>query len=125
MVSGLYAGLLALLLVWLSFNVIKHRRAKKVRLGDGNDPNLIAAIRAQGNAAEYIPITLVLLVLLELAKAPSLILHVAGILMLAGRVMHAKGLLTDNLQYRVWGMQCTFLVIISLAVADVLYAIYL
>ena len=35
MVSSIYASILALLIVWLSLNVIKLRRANKVILGDG------------------------------------------------------------------------------------------
>jgi uncharacterized membrane protein YecN with MAPEG domain len=69
MISSFYAALLALLIVWLSLRVIKLRRTKKVRLGDGGEPELQTAIRAQGNATEYIPISLILLALLELNGA--------------------------------------------------------
>jgi uncharacterized protein len=67
MVSSIYAGILALLIVWLSLNVIKLRRGNKVSLGDGGFPELQNAIRAQGNATEYIPISFILLILLELS----------------------------------------------------------
>lgn len=50
MISGLYAGFSALLVVGLSLNVIKLRRSHKVALGDGNFPGLQNAIRAHGNA---------------------------------------------------------------------------
>ncbi len=43
MISSLYAAMLALLIVWLSLRVIKLRREKKVRLGDGGEPELQAA----------------------------------------------------------------------------------
>lgn len=69
MISSFYAAILALLIVWLSLRVIKLRRIKKVRLGDGGEPELQVAIRAQGNATEYVPISLILLVLLELSGA--------------------------------------------------------
>ncbi|MGR9088197.1 MAG: MAPEG family protein [Gammaproteobacteria bacterium] len=48
MISSLYASLLALLIVWLSLRVIMIRRTKKVRLGDGGEPELQTAIRAHG-----------------------------------------------------------------------------
>jgi uncharacterized protein len=124
MISAIYAGILALLIVWLSLNVIKIRRANKVILGDGGLPALQNAIRAQGNAAEYIPISLILLILLEFSGATYLLVHLAGITLMIGRVIHAKGLLTENLHYRVLGMQFTIVTIISLASADILFSLY-
>lgn len=123
MISSIYAALSALLIVWLSFGVIKLRRAKQVKLGDGNEPELQAAIRAQGNATEYIPISLILLVLLELSKAPVALIHVSGCLIIAGRILHAKALRTDNLRYRVLGMQLTFFAIIGMVIANLVYGV--
>ena len=123
MVSSLYAGLLALLIIWLSFNVIKLRRAKKIRLGDGNDPEIQAAIRAQGNATEYIPIALVLLALLEFNHVHVMLLHLAGIALCIGRFLHAQGLLSNNLKLRVFGMQLTIFTIVPLALINIGYAL--
>ncbi|SJM89591.1 MAPEG family protein [Crenothrix polyspora] len=121
MISSIYAALSALWIVWLSFGVIKVRRAKQVKLGDGNEPELQAAIRAHGNATEYIPISLILLVLLDVNKAPGLLIHVGGCLIVAGRIVHAKALLSDNLQFRVLGMQITLITIVVLAFANLIY----
>ncbi len=122
MISSLYAALLALLIVWLSLGVINLRRAKKVSLGDGGEPELQTAIRAQGNATEYIPISLILLALLELSGAHMAIVHFCGSAILAGRLLHAKGLLADNLRYRVLGMQVTIFTLVGLALANLAYA---
>lgn len=122
MISALYAAMLALLLVWLALRVIKVRREKLVRLGDGGEFALQSAIRAHGNAAEYIPIALILLTLLELSGGPAVLVHLGGIAMLAGRILHAKGLLTDSLRFRILGMQMTLFTLIGLAVANVIYA---
>ena len=124
MISSLYAAMLALLIVWLSLRVIKLRREKKVRLGDGGEPELQAAIRAQGNATEYIPISLTLLVLLELSGAHAALVHSGGIAMLVGRILHARGLLTESLRYRILGMQVTIFTLIGLAVANLAYVVY-
>jgi uncharacterized protein len=124
MISSIYAALAALWIVWLSLGVIKVRRAKQVKLGDGNEPELQAAIRAQGNATEYIPISLILLVLLELNSGHAVLIHLGGITLLAGRIIHAKGLLTDNLRYRILGMQATIFTIIGLAVANIAYTVF-
>lgn len=124
MVSSIYAGILALLIVWLSLNVIKLRRANKVKLGDGGVPELQNAIRAQGNAAEYIPISLILLVLLELSSASHWLVHLAGVALIIGRILHAKGLLSENLRYRVLGMQFTIFTIVGLATVNIFYNAY-
>lgn len=124
MISSIYAALLALLIVWLALQVIKVRRAKRVRLGDGGEPELLAAIRAHGNATEYIPVSLILLILLELNGAQMALVHSGGIALLAGRLLHAKGMLSDNLRYRVLGMQITIFTLIGLAIANLVYAAY-
>lgn len=124
MVSSIYAGILALLIVYLSLNVIKLRRANKVILGDGGVAQLQNAIRAQGNATEYIPITLILLILLEFSGANVWFVHIGGIAIIVGRLAHAKGLLSENLRYRVLGMQVTFFTIIGLATTNIFYALY-
>ena len=124
MISSIYAGILALLIVWLSLNVIKLRRSKKVILGDGGETDLQYAIRAQGNATEYIPISLILLVLLEISGAAVWLVHLGGIAIIVGRLLHAKGLLAQSLNYRILGMQFTFFTIIGLASINIAYALY-
>lgn len=104
--------------------MIKLRRAKRIRLGDGGDPELQAAIRAQGNATEYVPLSLILLVLIELNHAHAALLHLGGVVLVAGRMAHARGLLTDNLRYRVLGMQLTLYTLIGLAILNLAYVIY-
>ncbi|MCC6206841.1 MAG: MAPEG family protein [Gammaproteobacteria bacterium] len=123
MITSFYAAMLALLIVWLSLRVIRMRWAKKVRLGDGGDSELQAAIRAQGNAAEYVPLSLVLLALLELGGAHMALLHAGGLSVLVGRLLHARGLLTETLHYRKLGMQITIFALIGLALANLVYAV--
>ena len=90
-VTPIYAGLLALLLVLLSFGVIRARVRGGVSVGDGNDKAVIKAMRVQANCAEYAPIGIVLLLLAELQSAPVWALHLAGATLLAGRMFHAWG----------------------------------
>lgn len=122
MISSYYAAALALLLIQLAMGVIRLRRQHQVRLGDGDHPDLQAAIRAQANAAEYIPLALVLLVVLELNGGHWLLLHLAGLTLVIGRILHARALATDSIRLRVLGMQCTLFPIIGLALACVGYA---
>lgn len=122
MISSIYAALLALSIVGLSLNVIKLRRGKRVLLGDGDDEELQYAIRAQGNATEYIPISLILLILLELSGAHPVLIHLSGLAILAGRIVHARGLLQRNLPNRILGMKITFWTIIMMSFLALIYA---
>lgn len=124
MITAVYASILALLVVWLSLRVIRVRRAKKIRLGDGGDAELQGAIRAHANAVEYIPLSMILLFLLEASGGHALLIHIAGLAVVAGRVIHARGLLSDALRERVLGMQLTLFTIIGLALACFAYAGY-
>lgn len=122
--TSIYAGLCGLLMVWLALQTIKVRRANKVKLGDGGDFELQSAIRAHGNFAEYMPITIILLFLLEYNGMHYLVIHVIGIAFLVGRWTHAQGLLKDNLRKRVMGMGFTLNIIIGLAIANIILTIF-
>lgn len=92
-VTPLYAALCGLLLIVLSLRVIRLRHAHDVRLGDGGQPALQAATRAQANFIEYVPLALLLLYFLELSRqAPVWVLHVLGALLFLGRILHALAL---------------------------------
>ena len=122
--TSIYAGLCGLLMAWLAIQTIKVRRANKVKLGDGGIFELQSAIRAHGNFAEYMPITIILLFLLEHNGAPALLIHVIGLAFLYGRWTHAQGLLKDNLRKRVTGMGYTLNILIGLAISNIVLAIF-
>jgi len=65
MVSALYAVLGALLLVKFSFDVVRLRTQYHVGYGDGGFSELQVAIRVHGNAVEYVPIGLILLLFMD------------------------------------------------------------
>ncbi|MCE1690516.1 MAPEG family protein, partial [Enterobacter hormaechei] len=92
MVSSLYIVLGALLLIKLSLDVVKLRTQYQVAYGDGGFYELQTAIRVHGNAVEYIPISMLLLVMMEMNGAPVWMLHICGLVLLAGRVLHYFGL---------------------------------
>ena len=119
---SIYAGLCGLMMVWLAVQTIKTRRANKVRLGDGGVQALQAAIRAHGNFAEYMPIVLILLFLLEYNGAYPILIHVVGSAFIIGRYFHAIGMLTDNLRQRRLGMILTLNILIGLAIANIVLA---
>ena len=90
--SALWVGLHILLMLVLSLLVVRLRNKHKVFLGDEGIPELAQAIRAFGNAAEYVPIGVAGLIVLDLSGATPLLIHLAGFILLAGRVTHAVGL---------------------------------
>ncbi|WP_324057019.1 MAPEG family protein [Aeromonas caviae] len=91
-ITLIYAGLLGLLFLLLSFWVVKRRAQFRVMIGEGEAPEMLAAIRAHGNFAEYVPLTLLLMALCELTGVGSLWLHLGGVLLLVGRILHAIGI---------------------------------
>lgn len=110
-----YAGLLALVLLALSYNVVRLRRLHQVGIGTGEVPALARAIRAHANFCEYVPLALILLLALALAgAAPAWALHGLGAALLVGRVLHASGLSRSAgaSAARVWGTVLTWLVLL-------------
>jgi uncharacterized protein len=91
-ITALYAALLTPLLLFLTFRVIGQRRGQKVEIGDGNDRELLRRMRVHANFVETVPMALILLGLAESLKAPGIALHVLGLLLLVGRLVHAYGL---------------------------------
>jgi hypothetical protein len=90
--AALYAALVVLMGVGLTYLVIMQRRSKKIGIGDGGDRTAARLIRVHGNFCENAPFALALLILLPLVGAASWAVHVVGILFLVGRVAHAQGL---------------------------------
>lgn len=88
MTTLLYAGALGLVFLILTIRVIQQRGASGINLGDGGDTTLIRRIRAHANFVEYVPISLVLLGLLETQGLGNLWLHVLGATLLLGRLLH-------------------------------------
>jgi uncharacterized protein len=120
-VSALYAGLLGLLLLTLAGRVSLLRGQLNVGLGHGNDPSLARAIRAHGNAVEWILPMLALLLIAEIDGANRTFLHVCGVTFVAARISHAVGLSRNAKASsgRFWGTAGSFAVTAVLALWDV------
>ena len=88
-ITATTASLLTFVYVFLAFKVIALRRTEKIALGDGGVQKLQAAIRAHGNFSEYVPLSLVLMALLELDHFASTALMVVALALVLGRVLHA------------------------------------
>ena len=106
-----------LIIIWLCYKVVVFRRIKRVDIGDGGDATGIRHIRAQQNAVEYIPIALILFAVYELNNGNHLLLHVIGITLVIGRLIHPLGFVSKKgISFgRFYGTLLTWLVILLLA----------
>lgn len=135
-ITPLYTSILAIIFVGLSIQVIRLRRRLKVSLGvdstafkhstvtnnkdlteSSYQELLLRAVRVQANFAEYVPLTVILIMCAEINGAPNEILHGLFILLLIGRISHAYGMsrLNEVFKYRVLGMAMTLTVILMSA----------
>lgn len=121
MISVIYVVMSALLIIYLSFEVIKTRRKHRISVGDGDNEELQTVQGAQSNAVEYLPISLLLLFYLEYNSASNWIIHLTGATLIFGRIIHARGLLNRNLCQRVLGMQITVYVLIGLCLLNLVF----
>ncbi len=95
-VTLLYGSLCALLVGALGGNVSRLRIAKKIYLSGAPDAELTQAIRAHGNATEYVPLQILLLLLLELSGLGGVALHLLGGVIFLSRLVHAGGVLARS-----------------------------
>jgi hypothetical protein len=123
--AALWVGLHLILLLVLSVLVVRQRRSHRIALGDADIPELARAVRAFGNATEYVPAGLVAIAVLAMVGAPPLVVHATGLTLLAGRIAHAVGLSRSGGASlpRAAGVVLTWLAYILGAVALVFYAI--
>lgn len=106
----LYAALLALLFFYLSIRTIGLRRRLKIGIGASDSHEMLRGMRVHSNFAEYVPLTLLLIYLVEVQGAASWFVHALGLCLLLGRAVHAYGLsqVKEKFVYRVSGMAMTF-----------------
>lgn len=76
------------ILLALTVVVILHRRSHGVVLGDDGDRVLVRKIRGHANAAEQMPIALILIALIETQGGPGTVLIVLAAMFTLGRVLH-------------------------------------
>lgn len=94
---ALYTGIAALILLVLTINVGANRaKQRAVEPGHMGEGALTRSIRAHANFTEYAPLVLVMLGVLALNRTEALPIHILGSGFLAGRVLHALGMLSPK-----------------------------
>jgi uncharacterized membrane protein YecN with MAPEG domain len=117
MITLLYAGLCALLVLILAMRVAFWRFKHKIGLGDGGDKELLKRVRAHGNAVEYLPLCLILLGGMELNGYPNSLIHGFGAALFVSRVAHAWGVSRSSGSSigRLSGMVVTWAIMLAMA----------
>jgi len=114
-ITPVYAGLLGIMLVALSWRIMRMRARLEVMVGDGGERDLNVAVRMQGNFIEYVPMALILLYFNETLGWNPYIIHALAILLIAARVAHVHGMSRENAMGvgRRLGARMTFIIIIA------------
>lgn len=91
------------------------RRRLKIAIGDAGNQLMLRAIRVHANFAEYVPLSLILIFLVESQGANALLVHALGIALLAGRASHAFGVsqTNENYRFRSFGIVMTLATILA------------
>ena len=121
-ITPMYGAVLAILFVALSVRTLRLRRRTRIAVGDGGNVELMRAMRVHANFAEYVPVTLLLIYMLESMTGISLLVHGLCVCLVAGRISHAYGVsqVSENFRYRVFGMSMTFTALVGAALGILL-----
>jgi hypothetical protein len=119
-ITSAYLGVLALLYAALGIQVSRLRRGNRVLFGDGDNIQLRSAIRAHANFAEYVPIIVLMVAMLEMSGLAALRVHLLMAALLLARLLHPLGMYVGprTLRFqicRVGGIVITTLVLIGSA----------
>ena len=113
----IYAAVFAIFFVVLSIRTIRQRRKLKIGLGDSGNNDMQRAMRVHANFAEYVPLSLLMIYLVEQSGVYAWFLHALCLGLLVGRLAHAYGVSQqrENFRFRVTGMILTFTTLITSA----------
>lgn len=107
-VTLVLAGAAAIFLVLISFPIANRRRATQLSAGDGGDEKFNRLIRAQANFAEYTPLAIIVIGLIEMNGFAQIFVCSLAAAFAAGRLLHVVGMLGPVLPARALGMILTF-----------------
>lgn len=115
-ITLIFAGVAALVNLWLAIRCGRVRTAEKISHGDGGSVLLQRRMRAHLNFAENTPLVLVLILVLELSGTPPLWLAIGAALYIIARIAHGIGMDADSgSKARMFGTLVTMLTLLALA----------
>ena len=95
-ITALYAGILGLVSIGIAVAVGRVRGSTGVSIGDGGNLEVIAAMRRHANFIEFVPLTLILIGLLEANGVAGGAIHGLGGGLVIARLSHAFGYRADG-----------------------------
>ncbi|MEO6717109.1 MAG: MAPEG family protein [Novosphingobium sp.] len=114
------AAAAALVNFWLGMRCGKVRQSEKISVGDGGNEMLIRRMRAQANFGEQVPLTVILVGLVEMAGKGGQWLAPAAAVFILGRIAHGIGMDGNFKAGRPVGMLTAMLLQLVLIVVGVL-----
>ncbi|MBA4209784.1 MAG: glutathione S-transferase [Parvibaculum sp.] len=122
---GIYVGLNILINLFLAYRVSANRVRTNVMTGTGEDEKLYNASRAHVTNVEYTPIGLIGLVVLHLLAASIYVMHVVGLALTIGRILHAIGVSRtgESTPPRLVGTLLTWIALLVAGIACLWYVI--
>ncbi|MCR9139388.1 MAG: MAPEG family protein [Alphaproteobacteria bacterium] len=126
MITPIFAGVLTLIYVYLTIQVISARRTNRIGLGDGGNADLLRRMRVHSNFAEYAPLGLLLMFMAEMQGVPAWAMLLVGLVLLAGRFVHAIGLsgTAETPGLRTVGMALTLTALIAAALINLVWPLF-
>jgi len=122
-ITAIYAAVFGVFFIAFSFYVSAVRAKTGVSTGDGDNVAMIVAMRRHGNMAESTPFALLLMALAEANGLSAMWVHIAGLVLIAGRLIHPLGIGADggNFTARIVGQSATY-VTMAIAVIAILWS---
>jgi uncharacterized membrane protein YecN with MAPEG domain len=120
-ITLLYTSLITMLAIFLAFKVGITRGKTNTLLGEGDSSELLQSIRSHGNLMESAPITLILLLLLEMQSVADWKLHLIGSSFFLFRILHAYGISIsrESTPYRVIGALGSWMLMLGMSIYGV------
>ena len=120
-ITLLYTSLITILAIFLAFKVGITRGKTNTLLGEGDSSELLQSIRSHGNLMESAPITLILLLLLEMQSVADWKLHLIGSSFFLFRILHAYGISIsrESTPYRVIGAIGSWMLMLGMSIYGV------
>ncbi len=122
----LWAGVLGIMAIAISFPAGSMRGKVGVSIGDGGNPDLLLAIRKHGNFTEWVPLALILMGVLEMNGVSTMTVHIFGAVLVVARICHFFGLKADDITtpLRAIGAGGTALLTVVMSVWAIVIALF-
>lgn len=94
--TAIYAAILALMMLGLSYYVTVLRASTGISINDGGNSALSERIRRHGNFIEVVPLAVIVLALAEANGMGTAFVHASGAVLVLARIIHPLGISHDK-----------------------------